>query len=96
MRGFKAKTSKFGSLLSLIVLSGMLMVSASQLPIFMQSTTGQLFAGFWAFFALIMFAAHVVSLSGERRRHPAMMPAAGGPKDARTGKSLRKMRAMRG
>lgn len=96
MKGFKAKTSKFGSLLSLIILSAMLMVFVSQIPLFMESSTGRIFAGFWALFAVTMFAAHILRLTGQRQRYLAMMPQAGGAKDARTRKSLRRMRALRG
>lgn len=96
MKRLKAKTSKFGSSVCLIALSAMLMLFATQLPVFIESTTGQFFAGFWALFALTMFAAHVVRLAGERQRHMAVMPLAAGPKDARTRKNTSKMRAMRG
>ncbi|HML35370.1 MULTISPECIES: hypothetical protein [Sporomusa] len=96
MKRLKAKTGKFGSSLCLIALSAMLMLFATQLPVFMESAAGQFFAGFWALFALTMCTAHVVRLTGERRRHITVMPPAAGPKDARTRKSVGKLRVMRG
>ncbi|WP_371361476.1 hypothetical protein SRRS_28730 [Sporomusa rhizae] len=95
MKRFKDKTSKFGSLISLIALSAMIAVFAANLPFFLQSTIGQVFAGFWMIFALVMFAAHTVRLSGERQRRAAIIPLLAGPKDARTRKSIHRMRAMR-
>ncbi len=96
MKRFKDKTSKFGSLICLIALSAMLMLFFAQLPVFLESTTGQLFAGFWGLFALIMFVAHVLRLAAERQRHAVVMPLMARTKDARTRKGFRRVRAMRG
>ncbi len=96
MKRFKEKTSKFGSLISLIVLSAMIAVFAANLPVFLQSTIGQVFAGFWTIFALVMFASHSVRLSSERQQRAAIIPLLPGSKDARTRKSIRRMRALRG
>lgn len=94
MKRFKDKTGKFGSLVSLIALSAMLMLFAVNLPVFLTSGTGQIFAGVWAAFALIMFSAHLVRLAAHHEQAMALRPLlAPGPKDARTRKKIR-MRAM--
>ncbi|HWR43811.1 hypothetical protein [Sporomusa sp.] len=96
MKGFKAKTGKFGSLVSLIALSAMVVLFAANLPVFLDSTSGQIFAGLWGAFALVMCAAHIVRLSAQRERRVATLPLMTGLKDARTRKNLRMVRAMRG
>lgn len=96
MKGFKQKTGKFGSLVSLLALSAMWVLFAVNLPVFWNSTSGQIFAGFWAVFSLVMFAAHCVRLAERQERHLPMAPLMAGPKDARTRKNNRMVRAMRG
>ncbi|WP_425057729.1 hypothetical protein SCACP_22670 [Sporomusa carbonis] len=96
MKRFKDKTGKFGSLVSLIALCAMLMLFAANLPVFISSAVGQTFAGVWAAFALVMFAAHVTCLSAERRQRTDITPRLAGPKDARTRKNVRIVRAVRG
>lgn len=96
MKKFKDRTSKFGSLICLIAISAMLSLFSVQLPVFMESTTGQSFAVFWALFAFTMFVAHSVRLGGGRQQHKSMRILIAGQKDARTRKEFRKVRAMRG
>ena len=96
MKRFSGKTSRFGSLLSLIALSAMLMVYAASLPNFLVSATGQIFAVVWGIFALTMFTTHAISLSASRKSKGKAIVLAAGPKDAQTVKGIRKMRLMRG
>ncbi|MDF2569429.1 MAG: hypothetical protein K0R55_1033 [Sporomusa sp.] len=98
MKRFGDKTGKFGSLVSLIALSALLMLFAVNFPAFMASTAGQIFAGLWAVFALVMFSAHIVRLSVKRKHHVENLPfmAVAGKKDIRTQKKNRMVRAMRG
>ena len=56
---FKAKISRFGSLISLIILSALLALFSLVLPEFILSTTGRIFAILWALIAIIIFIAHV-------------------------------------
>lgn len=94
MKGFKNRTSKFGSLFSLLVLSVMIMLFAVNFPMFIGSVAGRTFASIWAGFAITMVATHVVRLSAEHRQRPVIILP--GKKDARTRKSNRRVRAMGG
>lgn len=96
MKGFRQKTGKFGSLISLLSLTAMLILFSVNVPVFLNSTAGQIFAGAWAVFSLIMFSAHCIRLAERQERHVPMAPLAAGPKDARTRKNIRMVRAMRG
>ncbi|HWR07465.1 hypothetical protein [Sporomusa sp.] len=93
MKGFKTKTGKFGSLVSLTALTAMLMLFAANMPVFIGSTAGQIFAGFWGAVALVMGAAHIVRLSAPRERRMAITPLRTGLKDARTRRPQRSVRA---
>lgn len=94
MIGFKNRTSKFGSLVSLLALSVMLGLFAVNFPVFMKSVSGQVFAGMWAVFSVLMIVTHTVRLRSERQRAAVMMLP--GKKDARTQKNIRRVQAMRG
>jgi hypothetical protein len=65
---FKTKISRFGSLLSLVTLTAMLMLFALALPEFLTSTAGRIFAGIWALVSIAVCLAHSTRLSGERRQ----------------------------
>lgn len=94
MKGFKNRTSKVGSLVSLIVLSAMIILFAAHFPVFMGSDVGRIFAGIWIGFSVIMFVSHTVRLLGERRQRVEKMYH--GFKDVRTRKNVQQVRAMRG
>ncbi|WP_371381570.1 hypothetical protein [Sporomusa aerivorans] len=91
MKRFKAKNTRFGSLISLIALSAMAIVFSVNWPVFMESETGRIFAGFWGGFALVILTAHTVRLMADRQRQPAMPPLLAG----RTRKKIQRVR-MRG
>ena len=91
MIGFKNRTSKFGSLVSLLALSALLMLFAVNFPVFMGSATGQVFASIWAGVAVVMVVTHVVRLMAERQPQKLIMLP--GKKDARTRKNIQKVRA---
>jgi hypothetical protein len=69
---FKEKISKFGSLLSLIVITSMLALFSLALPGFLISTTGRMFAVLWAVLAIGVFIAHIHNFTPDRRRQ--MLP----------------------
>jgi hypothetical protein len=94
MRGFKNRTSKFGSLVSLLALSAMLVIFAGNFPVFMESVSGQVFAGMWASFSVLMIVTHAIRLTTERQRAAVILLP--GKKDARTHKNIRRVQAMRG
>lgn len=93
MKGFKNKISRFGSLISLIALCAMITLFVINFPIFMSSDLGQIFAGIWSGFAIIMFVTHTVRLLSERRQSALIVSP--GHKDARTRKNVPRVRAMR-
>ncbi|SDE16698.1 hypothetical protein [Sporomusa acidovorans] len=95
MKGFRHKMGKFGSLVSLMLLCTMLILFAVNLPVFMGSTAGRIFAGAWAAFALVIFVSHSASLLAGQRRQNVLMPLLG-KKDARTRKNNRRMRVVHG
>lgn len=91
------KTSKFGALIGLTALSAMAMVFALDLPVLMESVSGQIFAGTWAIFAILAFVAHYLRFTTGRVQFGFKMPLpAVSKKDARTRKKIRGVRAMRG
>lgn len=91
------KTSKFGALIGLTALSAMAMVFALDLPVFMKSVTGQIFAVTWAIFALLAFAAHYLRFTTGRVQLGFKMPLpAVSKKDTRSRKKIRSVRAIRG
>lgn len=91
---FKSKISRFGSLLSLVTLTAMLMLFALALPEFLTSAAGRIFAGVWALVSIIVCAAHSTRLSGERRQHFSLPGFEG--KKVRERKGNRMVRALRG
>ncbi|HAK73949.1 MAG TPA: hypothetical protein DCP36_10850 [Sporomusaceae bacterium] len=91
---FKTKISRFGSLLSLVTLTAMLMLFALALPEFLTSAAGRIFAGIWALLSIIVCLAHSTRLSGERRQR-FYFPGFDERK-SRDGKRNRMARAIRG
>ncbi|SDF58536.1 hypothetical protein [Sporolituus thermophilus] len=94
MRVFKEKTSRFGSLISLIALSALLILFSAALPEFLASAAGRLFAAAWALTAIIIFVAHARRIAPQRQPYVAYL--ATGRKDVRTRRQERFARAMRG
>lgn len=91
---FKNKVSKFGSLISLIALSGMLMIFFAALPQFLASTPGKVFAVVWGLMAASAFVFHFSRLRVRREVPQAVMAVnTGAGKDARTKKIVRLRRA---
>lgn len=93
---FKEKVSKFGSLISLIAVTALLVLFSLALPEFLASTAGRIFAGLWAVMAIAIFIAHARRMTVERKKPlPAMFAA--GKKDVRSRKPPeREQRVMRG
>jgi glycerol-3-phosphate acyltransferase PlsY len=91
---FKNKISKFGSLISLIALTGMLTLFSLAIPEFLISATGRIFAIVWAVTAIVIFIAHANNIKPQRRRY--LMSPIAGKKDARTCKNVRQERIIRG
>jgi hypothetical protein len=69
---FKERISRFGSLISLIAVTALLVIYSLSLPEFLASLPGRVFAVAWAVMAIVIFVAHARRLSGQRRRPPAM------------------------
>lgn len=94
MAGFRNRTSKFGSLLSLGILIAMLLFFVANVPLFSGAAAGMGFAGVWLAVAIIVCVSHIVRVMPERRQPIILM--APGPKDARTRKHMPRVRALRG
>lgn len=94
MARFKNRTSKFGSFLSLSMLSAMLIFFFANIPLFSGAVGGVGFAGIWLAVATIVFMSHTVRIMTERRQSLLLM--ASGHKDARTRKHAPRVRALRG
>jgi len=92
---FKEKTGKFGSLVSLTLMTAMFVVFWLAIPEFLASSTGRIFAVVWALTAIVVFIAHAkrMSIEGNRYRIPRLEAV---KKDMRTRKSVRTNRVMRG
>ncbi|MBP2652293.1 MAG: hypothetical protein H6Q74_3118 [Firmicutes bacterium] len=67
---FKAKISRFGSLVSLVGVTAMLALFALALPEFLSSVAGRVFTVVWSMVAIIVFVAHARRLTIEQRRLP--------------------------
>ncbi|GBG57191.1 hypothetical protein SPFL3102_00111 [Sporomusaceae bacterium FL31] len=92
---FKEKVSKFGSLISLIAITTMLVVFSLVLPEFIGSAAGRIFIVVWALTAIIAFIAHVTRMNRQRPRYN--IPRFAVKKDVRTNKMARTQRSsMRG
>ena len=65
---FKARTSKFGSIVSLVVLSAMGMLFVYALPQFWLSSAGRIFLAVWAVLAMFAVTAHVKRLNPGPKR----------------------------
>lgn len=95
---FGEKISKFGSLISLVALTGMLSLFSLFLPQFWASPAGRIFTMAWALTAIVIFMAHARRVADEQYgRHISgirLIPA--GKKDVRTRKTVRSFRIMRG
>lgn len=94
MARFKNRTSKFGSYLSLVMLSAMLSFFAANIPLFSDAAGGLGFAGIWFAVATIVFMSHTVRIIPERRQSLLLMTT--GHRDARTRKHAPRVRAVRG
>ena len=90
---FKEKSSKFGSLFSLVVVTAMLALFFLTLPEALVSVPGRIFAVVWAFAAILLFIAHARRLAGEQRYRP---PYFAEEKDVRSKKKQGERRLMRG
>lgn len=93
---WKAKGSKFSSLVSMIALSVMLLLFALALPEFFSSTAGRIFAGVWAVMVIAAFWAHTIRLSEQRRHAQLSTFHAISKKEGQTRKDQRSNRTMRG
>ncbi|MEG6584602.1 hypothetical protein [Dendrosporobacter sp. 1207_IL3150] len=92
---FKDKVSKFGSLISLVAITAMLVLFSLALPEFIISTSGRVFMVVWAVTAIIAFIAHVTRINNHRPRYQLSRFSV--KKDARTNSKLaRTQRFMRG
>jgi hypothetical protein len=89
---FKERVSKFGSLVSLIAITGMLALFFLALPETLVSASGRIFAAVWALAAILVFTAHARRLSREHRHYPAYL---GGIK-VTSGKKQGERRFLRG
>jgi len=96
MRSFRNKIGKFGSLVSLLLLTAMLALFATSFSVFWSSTAGQVFSIFWVAFVIVMCTAHTIRLSAREERPLPVIALRAGSKDARTRKSARMMRTVRG
>lgn len=90
---FKAKISRFGSLISLIIISAVLALFSLALPEFLLSTTGRIFAILWALIAIIICIAQVNRLNTSTPRFTAKTPVVRYPT---TNKSEKIKKVMRG
>ncbi len=92
---FKERVSKFGSMISLIAITAMLIIFSLVLPEFIGSTAGRGFIVVWAVTAIVAFIAHVTRFSQQRPRYH--IPRFAVKKDVRTNnKVARTQRMMRG
>lgn len=94
-RIWKAKVTKFGSLISLLAIAAMLVIFALALPEFFATTNGRIFAGVWAVLAIASCWAHATRLSEQRRNNYISRLFAGSTKE-KPRKSQRQERLMRG
>ncbi|MBP2635753.1 MAG: hypothetical protein H6Q72_1660 [Firmicutes bacterium] len=94
MTRFNNRTSKFGSYLSLVMLSAMLIFFAANIPLFSDAAGGLGFAGIWFAVATIVFMSHIIRIMPERQQSLLVMTS--GHKDARTRKHAPRVRAVRG
>ena len=93
---FRERISKFGSLISLIMLIVMLTLFSMSLPEFLVSNGGRVFAVIWALTAILIFIAHAKRMSVTRRHYMPAVMSMSGKKDARFRKPIRSGRVMRG
>lgn len=91
MKRINSHTGRIGAQLCLIALCVMIMVFAFNLSTFLAVAAGQVFAGIWISFAIIMFAAHSVELLPKMKK-----PAAIIRRDAHNRKNLLQTRIMQG
>lgn len=92
---FKERTSKFQSLVSLIVICAMLTLFVFALPEFFVSTAGRIFATAWASLAIIAFIAHVRRMSVSQLSYKRVAHF-GVRNNVRTTRQQRMSRVMRG
>lgn len=93
---FKEKTSKFGSLISLIAITAMLALFSMAIPEFLASTVSRIFAVVWALAAIAVFIAHAKRVKEVQRRQYNISCGGVIKKEARTRKNVRTERMMRG
>ncbi|MBP2642798.1 MAG: hypothetical protein H6Q67_685 [Firmicutes bacterium] len=67
---FRERMGRFGSIVSLIAVTGMLAFFSLMLPEFLSSTVGRIFVTVWAAVAIIVFVAHARRVVGEKRKLP--------------------------
>jgi hypothetical protein len=91
---FKQKVSKFGSLISLLVLAAMLTLFSLFIPELITSVAGRIFVVLWAIMSIIAFVAHATSIRLEREypKYSQLIMK----KEGRTRKKARPERLMRG
>ena len=77
---FKDKSSRLGSLISLIAVTAMLAFFWLALPEFMTSTVGRFFAAGWAILAIVVFLAHARRV---RTESPRQVPFFAKPEELR-------------
>jgi len=90
----KKKINTFGSLISLIALSAMLVVFFLSIPDLIVSPAGRIFVGIWALMAVFSFIAHGRNLTGKEERQ--YVPVFGIQKAGRTTKRVRPTSSIRG
>lgn len=94
MPRFAQRTSKLGSLVSLCALSAMLMLFVANLPMFVGTEVGKVFAGIWLAFAVIMVISHTNRLlSAYGRQKTSRSPQ--GKAACIRGKKLAQVQVMR-
>lgn len=96
-RLFKDRSSKFGSLISLVAVTALLALFSLTLPQFLASTAGRVFAAAWAGVAILLFVAHVRRVASDRRRRPGVLGEFRGRRQAPARKeAARTVRVLRG
>ncbi|MDT8900585.1 hypothetical protein [Anaeroselena agilis] len=76
---FKERSSRFGSLVSLIAVTAMLAVFFLSLPVFLVSFPGRTFVAAWSVVAIVILIAHARNVAGLRHRRPITYSSSGRP-----------------
>jgi hypothetical protein len=89
-RLYKTKSNRLSSLISLVLLAGMVVAFSIIVPGFLSIPAGRIFAGAWAVMAIFVFTAHARELHAVRKNCvPPLNVTSLERKDVRTHKTRR-------